>query len=61
VAAANLIATDLDFGGGPGRPEREALLRELSALDMDEQLYSDLAGRLPGDLENLLSLIGERP
>ena len=60
VAAANLAAADLGFGGGTRPPEHAEMLDQIAKLGVSEELWSDLAGRLPGDLENMLSLIGER-
>lgn len=60
VGAANLIAGTVGFGGGTEPLPDSELKAALAELGIDDQLYQDLAARLPSDLENLLSLIGER-
>ncbi len=43
-----------------GSAEEAVMLKQIAKLGVSEELWSDLAGRLPDDLENMLSLIGER-
>jgi putative nucleotidyltransferase with HDIG domain len=60
VGAANLIAAAVGFGGGTGPLPEPELTVALAELGVADAVWRDLAGRLPDDLENLLSIIGER-
>ena len=59
VAAANLLTSHLGLGGGSGDLDSEELLDAGEALGYDALHLEELAGRLPGDLDGLLSVLGE--
>lgn len=59
VAAANLLATHLGFNGGGKAHEIEDLTAELGALGYDVALVNEAVGRVPKDLRDMLSALGE--
>jgi len=59
VTAANLLATHLGFNGGGKALEFEDLAAELGALGYDMALVTEAAAKVPEDLRDMLSALGE--
>jgi putative nucleotidyltransferase with HDIG domain len=59
VGGANLVAGHCGFGGGSRGLTAAELDTALTPLGYDPAVVHDLAARLPQDLDNMLSVIGE--
>jgi len=59
VAAANLVTSHVGLGGGSGDLDSDDLRIACEAMGYSADDLETLAGKLPGDLGSLLSVLGE--
>ena len=59
VAGANLAVCRLGLGGGTGTPTEDSFLAGMEGLRFGPEDIDPLLARLPGELENMLAMIGQ--